>query len=148
MDRDITQILKAPIIGDNEIIIGMINDYIHELNETIRDFRDNIEEADMVAINLYINGLPKFITDEPNIGDINFVWNWDESEMSQLTSKLNESKLIWDEFIRTYREVKKLDLLQSMRDGIAYFRTVLVSRKTSDWHTVKQQIRKVSDRNG
>ena len=65
----------------------------------------------MVAINLYINGLPKFITDEPNIGDINFVWNWDESEMSQLTSKLNESKLIWDEFIRTYREVKKLDLL-------------------------------------
>lgn len=111
VDKEISRILQIPNAKEKYIIIEKINEHIFLLNKTIQDLKDNIEEADTLAIEMYIHGMPKFLTYRPNVEDIKKLWKWDQSDMELFDFKLTESRFLWNEFIRTYRMLKKLDKL-------------------------------------
>lgn len=108
-DRELSRILRAPIMDEKNYVIGKIDEYNDLLNETIQNFKVNGEEADTLGITIFLYGCPKFAKVEPNMLDIDMLWRLNPTELEVLNSKINTTKLLWNEFISTYRSVKHLD---------------------------------------
>lgn len=102
LDLQISKQIKLQGALNEKKLFQGLDLYNRTLNYIIQLTKQHDEKAKMPGKELYKKGGPQFINIKHDQMNIKFRFNWSLSDYHNLLEKLDETKVIWEEFIKTY----------------------------------------------
>uniref|UniRef100_A0A1B6DY81 Uncharacterized protein n=1 Tax=Clastoptera arizonana TaxID=38151 RepID=A0A1B6DY81_9HEMI len=102
LDGQVSKQLKLQgVLNENKLFQGILL-YNRTLNYIIQLAKKQDERAIVPGKALYKKGGPQFLNIKHDQMNIKFRFDWSLTEYHNLLEKLDETKVLWEEFIKTY----------------------------------------------